>query len=153
MRRKISPAGVDLICKFEGFRSEPYLCPANVWTYGYGATRDFRGERVREQSPPISESDARRLLEVELRRFERIVRWLVPVDLDQNQFDALVSFSYNLGGGALQASTLRRNILAGDMEAAAREFDRWIFAGGKKQRGLIRRRAAERALFEGLTIC
>ena len=146
---KTSEAGVDLICAFEGFRSDPYLCPAQVWTYGYGSTRDFRGRPVHEQTNSISEGDARHLLGTELDQFERRVHRLLPVDLEQHQFDSLLSFTYNLGAGALQASTLRKKILRYDMDGAAREFERWVFAGGRKLAGLVRRRAAERDMFEG----
>jgi lysozyme len=149
MGMKTSDAGVDVICLFEGFSSEPYLCPANVWTYAYGSTRDFRGNPVHEQTTPISEPDARSLLGIELAQFERRVRRLLPIDLEQHQFDPILSFTYNLGAGALQASTLRKKILRYDMDGAAREFDRWVFAGGRKLAGLVRRRAAERDMFEG----
>jgi lysozyme len=81
--------------------------------------------------------------------FERRVRRLLPIDLEQHQFDPILSFTYNLGAGALQASTLRKKILRYDMDGAAREFDRWVFAGGRKLAGLVRRRAAEREMFEG----
>ena len=73
----------------------------------------------------------------------------MPIELEQHQFDSLLSFTYNLGAGALQASTLRKKILRHDMDGAAREFDRWVFAGGRKLAGLVRRRAAERDMFEG----
>jgi lysozyme len=146
---KTSDAGVDLNCLFEGFSSEPYLCPAEVSICAYGSTRDFRGRPVHEQTPPISETDTRSLLGIELAQFERRVRRLFPIELEQHQFDPLLSFTYNLGAGALQASTLRKKILRYDMDGAAREFDRWVFAGGRKLAGLVRRRAAEREMFEG----
>ena len=80
-------------------------------------------------------------------RFERAVLRLWPVPLTQGQYDALVSFSFNLGAGALQSSTLRRKIMRGDYEGAADEFPRWVFAGGRRMVGLVRRREAKRALF------
>ena len=86
---------------------------------------------------------------IELAQFERRVRRLFSIDLEQHQFDPILSFTYNLGAGALQASTLRKKILRYDMDGAAREFDRWVFAGGRKLAGLVRRPAAEREMFEG----
>ena len=80
-------------------------------------------------------------------RFERAVLRLCPVPLSQGQYDALVSFSFNLGAGALQSSTLRRKIMREDYEGAADEFPRWVFAAGLRLAGLVRRREAERALF------
>jgi len=88
-------------------------------------------------------------LGIELAQFERRVRRLFSIDLEQHQFDPILSFTYNLGAGALQASTLRKKILRYDMDGAVREFDRWVFAGGRKLAGLVRRRAAEREMFEG----
>jgi lysozyme len=81
--------------------------------------------------------------------FERRVRRLLPVDLEQHQFDPIPSFTWNLGVGALQASMLRKKIFRYDMNGSAQEFDRWVFAGGRKLAGLVRRRAAEREMFEG----
>ena len=78
--------------------------------------------------------------------FECSVERLVPVELNQQQFDALVCFNFNLGAGALQLSTLRRKVLRGDFEGSADKFPRWIYEGGRKLRGLVRRRVAERAL-------
>lgn len=142
---KTSQAGIDLIKLFEGFRAEPYLCPAGVATLGYGTTAG-----VTMDTPPVTEDEAEALLALDLRRFERAVSRLCPVPLTQGQFDALVSFSYNLGAGALQSSTLRRKLLRGDYEGAADEFPRWVYAGrARRLAGLVRRRAAERALFLG----
>jgi GH24 family phage-related lysozyme (muramidase) len=76
-------------------------------------------------------------------QFERRVRRLLPIDLEQHQFDPILSFTYNLGAGALQASTLRKKILHYAMDGAAREFDRWVFAGGRKMAGLVRRRVQD----------
>lgn len=137
-----SQEGIDLIKSFEGFRSAPYICPAGVATYGYGTTAG-----VTMNTPPITEDEAEALLARDLLRFERSVSRLCPVSLTQGQFDALVSFSYNLGSGALQSSTLRRRLLRGDYEGAADELLRWVWAGGRRLAGLVRRRAAERVLF------
>ena len=109
----------------------------------------LRGLPVHEQTTSITESDARHLLGIELDQFERRVHRLVPVELEQHQFDPILSFTYTVGAGALQASTLRKKTLRYDMDGAAREFDRWVFAGSRKLAGLVRRRAAEREMFEG----
>jgi len=139
---KISQTGIDLIKDFEGFRSEPYRCSANVPTIGFGATLGITME-----SAPITLAEGEALLKRDLVRFERAVHRLCPVPLTQGQYDALVSFSFNLGSGALQSSTLRRKINREVYIAAADEFPRWVFAGGRRLAGLIRRREAERALF------
>ena len=139
---KISQTGIDLIKDFEGFRSEPYLCSASVATIGYGSTLG-----ITLDSPAISQEEGEALLAKDLERFERGVHRLCPVPLSRGQYDALVSFSFILGAGALQSSTLRRKIMREDYEGAADEFPRWVFAAGRRLAGLVRRREAERALF------
>ena len=136
-----------LVAEFEGFRAEPYLCPAQVWTIGYGTTR-IAGKPVTATTPPITEAVAQRWLQDDLAQFARDVDRLCRMPLTVNQRAALVSFTYNLGAGALERSTLLRRIKDGDMAGAAGEFDRWVMAGGQRLNGLVRRRAAERALFE-----
>jgi lysozyme len=144
---KTSQAGVDLICHWEGFRSAPYRCSANVWTIGYGSTRLADNSRVTQNTPPVTKDEAMALLQHQLVQYERAVLRLVPVSLlSQSQYDSLVSFSYNLGCGSLQASTLRKKIIRGD-PTAADEFPRWSYASGKFIRGLYRRRMTERKLF------
>ena len=140
-----SKTGIDLIRHFEGFSEVAYLCPASHWTIGYGHISG-----VTADTAPITEAEGVEPLQQDLRRFERAVGRLVPIELNQQQFDALVCFSFNLGAGALQSSTLRRKVLRGDFEGAADEFPRWVYAGGRKLRGLVRRREAERALFLAL---
>jgi len=98
-------------------------------------------------SPPITEEEGLELLMLDIAKFERAVGRLITAPLNQNQFDALTSFAFNLGGGALQQSTLRRRVNREDYEGAAEEFPRWVFAGGRKLKGLIKRRYAERQLF------
>lgn len=138
---KANAAGRALIKSFEGFRADAYLCPAGVWTIGYGHTGDVKpGQRVTEH-----QADA--ILEYDLDRFERGVADLVDVPLTANQFSALVSFAFNLGLDALERSTLLALLNAGDYQGASRQFARWRIAGGKVLPGLERRRAAERALF------
>ena len=142
---RVSDDGLRLIEAFEGFRADEYLDPAGVRTVGYGWT----GALPEGFATPLSRDDARRLLRQTVGAYEDAVREAVDVPLAQGPFDALVSFTYNLGAGALRSSTLLRLLNAGDAAGAAAEFDRWVFAGGRRLAGLERRRAAERALFEG----
>lgn len=139
----ISQQGLDLIKSFEGLRLSAYKCPADVWTIGYGTTAGVKPGQA------ITKERAEELLREDVARFEAQVLRLVKVPLTQGQFDALTSFVYNLGAGNLSNSTLLRVLNAGDYSGAAAQFDRWDKAGGKVLPGLVRRRAAERALFEG----
>lgn len=143
MSRKTGPRGLALIKSFEGLRLQAYTCPAGVLTIGYGST----GPHVRP-GMRITEQQADALLLSDLSRFEAAVTGAVRVPLTQAQFDALVSFTFNVGVAALRSSTLLRKLNAGDYAGAAAEFARWNKAGGKVLAGLTRRRAAERALFE-----
>lgn len=138
-----SQKGLDLIKSFEGLRLSAYKCPAGVWTIGYGTTAGVK------PGQSITKERAEELLRDDVKRFEDQVLRLVKVPLTQGQFDALVSFTYNLGAANLGNSTLLRLLNAGDYKGAAAQFDRWTKAGGKELPGLVKRRAAERALFEG----
>lgn len=145
---KLSQAGLDLIKDFEGYhRALPdgscvaYRCPANVLTIGYGCTEGVH-EGMR-----WTKADAEARLLGELTKHETAVARMTTIDLTQNQFDALVSFSYNLGTGALQNSTLLKRVNAGAFEDAGREFARWSKAAGKVLPGLVARRGREAALF------
>lgn len=144
---KTARAGIDIIKSFEGFSPTVYRCPANVPTIGYGATWDFDGSRIGMDHEPITEEQGEALLAHELHGVEKAVGKLIRAELTQNMFDALVSFTFNLGSGNLQASTLRKKINRGDYEGAADEFPKWRRAGGVILAGLVRRRAVERALF------
>jgi lysozyme len=156
---KISEAGIQLIKSFEGCHNTPYRCPAALWTIGYGhvlypdQARLKTPERalygIKDEHNRIFEYDEiDSLLEKDLERFETGVLRLCPSAADsQSQFDAIVSFSFNVGLGNLQASTLRMKYNRGDYDGAADEFLKWNKAGGKVLRGLERRREAERALF------
>lgn len=137
----ISETGIQLIKKFEGCSLKAYKCPAGIWTIGYGHTSGVK------EGQTITKKEAEAYLKQDLTTFETLVSNLVTVAINQNQFDALVSFCYNLGPGNLRSSTLLKRINAGDFNGAAEEFDRWIYAGGKKLSGLVKRRAAEKALF------
>lgn len=139
----ISQKGLDLIKSFEGLRLSAYRCPADIPTIGYGTTAGVK------MGDTITKERAEDLLRADVKRFEDQVLRLVKVPLTQGQFDALVSFTYNLGAANLGNSTLLRLLNAGDYKGAAAQFDRWTKAGGKELPGLVKRRAAERALFEG----
>ena len=144
---KTGEVGVEIIKKYEGFSAKPYLCPANVPTIGFGSTRWFDGARINLDSRTISRDDATRLLQMELHHIESAVPRLIKAPLTQNQFDALASFTFNLGSGRLQSSTLRAKTNRLDYEGAADEFPKWRKAGGRVLAGLIRRRAEERRLW------
>ena len=144
---KTGKPGLEIIKHFEGFSSDPYLCPANVATIGYGATYGFDHKRITMDHRPISLEEGEALLAQELGSVERSVRRLVRVALTQNQFDALVSFTFNLGSGRLQSSTLRSKLNRGDYEGASLEMPKWRKAGGRVLAGLVKRRFSEQKLF------
>ena len=141
MRRKTSKAGIELIKSHEGMRLEAYQCPAGVWTIGYGHTKDVKPKQI------IDTRQAVELLKEDLKECEDVVNGCTKVPLNQNQFDALVSFVFNLGSGALKSSTLLKKLRQGDYEGAANEFTRWVFAGNKRLPGLVIRRQEEKELF------
>lgn len=143
---RISDKGISLIKQFEGQRLTAYQDSVGVWTIGYGWTQPVDGKTIRP-GMTIKEETAERLLRTGLVGYESDVSKLVKVKLTQGQFDALVSFTYNLGARALSTSTLLQKLNAGDYAGAADEFPRWNKAGGKILPGLTRRREAERALF------
>lgn len=136
-----------LIQRFEGLALSPYLDAVGVPTIGFGATRGLDGRRVTMAHPPITEEEARQLYERDIQRFARAVGRLIAVPVSAAQAGALTSFAYNLGSGALQASTLRRRVNALEWDDVPYQFSRWVHAGGKRLPGLVRRRAAEAALF------
>lgn len=141
-----SDKGIALIKQFEGCKLTAYQDSVGVWTIGYGWTQPVDGKPVRA-GMTIKQETAERLLKTGLVSYESDVSRLVKVGLTQGQFDALVSFTYNLGARSLSTSTLLRKLNAGDYAGAADEFLRWNKAGGKVLNGLSRRREAERALF------
>lgn len=138
---KISKQGLDLIKRFEGCELSAYQDSVGVWTIGYGHTVTAR------QGMRITQSEAGELLAEDIPRYEVGVLSMVKVKLSQGQFDALVSFAFNLGLGNLGRSTLLRKVNYGDPAGAALEFKRWTRAGGVVLNGLVRRREAERVLF------
>ncbi|SKA08641.1 lysozyme [Cetobacterium ceti] len=138
---KIGKNGLDLIKQEEGLRLKAYKCQAGVLTIGYGHTRGVKENDV------ITEEQAEKLLIEDLAESEKWVNKLVKVPLSQNQFDALVSFVFNLGAGALQDSTLLKNLNQGQYYQASQEFKWWRKAGGEVLEILMRRRFRERDLF------
>ena len=141
-----SEKGIALIKQFEGCKLTAYQDSVGVWTIGYGWTQPVDGKPIRA-GMTIKQETAERLLKTGLVSYDSDVSRLVKVGLTQGQFDALVSFTYNLGARSLSTSTLLRKLNAGDYAGAADEFLRWNQAGGKVLNGLSRRREAERALF------
>jgi len=139
---KTSKKGIELIKKFEGMRLAAYYCPAHKLTIGYGHT----GKDVHD-GMKITAEEAELLLKKDCERFEKGVNEMVHVSLEQHQFDALVSFTYNLGLGNLKASTLLKKINIGDNAGALTEFPKWNKANGRVLEGLVRRREAEQELF------
>jgi lysozyme len=144
---QVSKEGLDLIKKHEGYRDNAYLCPAKVWTIGYGNTFYESGRKVKE-GDVISKDKAERLLEWVVEDFARNVRSTIKVPLNQNQFNSLVSFAYNLGIGNLRSSTLLRKVNANPGDPTIfNEFLRWNKAGGKVLNGLTKRRQEEANLY------
>lgn len=141
--RKINAAGLNLVKHFEGFFPEVYICPAGYPTVGYGHLLR-KGEDFKKG---LTEDEAASLLDKDLASAAQSVLRLIHVPLTDNQFSALVSFTFNLGGGALQRSTLRRKINRGEHEEVPSELKRWIWGGGRRLPGLLRRRIAEGVLY------
>ena len=144
---KTSEAGLAIIKRFEGWFPVPYLDPIGIPTIGYGSIWGHDGRRTTLEHPAITEEQGEELLRRDMAHSESAVRRLIRVPLDEGQFSALVSFTYNLGAGNLHASTLRQKANRGDMIGAADEFPKWRWAGGRILRGLVRRRAEERHLW------
>lgn len=142
----VSPQGVDLICGFEGLELKAYDDGVGVCTIGYGTTIYPHGKAV-QYGDTCTIEQAKNYMQYDLRRFEQAVTAAVNVPLNQNQFDALVSLSYNIGIGAFKNSTLLKLLNASDYHAASHQFDVWIKAGGKTVQGLVNRRAVEKTLF------
>jgi lysozyme len=145
---KISQKGLDLIKKFEGFSAKPYVCPAGVPTIGYGATYYTNGTKVTMSDEPISEEWAEQLLSNMVHTYEKAVISLVIPKITQNQFDALVSFAYNVGVTNFRKSTLLRLINKDpNNPEIATQFMKWVRGGGKVINGLIKRRQIESKLY------
>ena len=145
--RHITDDGLDLICRFEGFRPTIYICPAGWPTIGYGhVVRDHERKRFADG---IDDEIGEELLRHDVGTAVRAVLRLIHVPLTDGKFDALVSFTFNLGAGALQRSTLRRKVNRDEHDAVLAELRRWVWAGGRKLKGLVRRREAEVGRYVG----
>lgn len=138
----ISEAGLNLIKKHEGLKLEAYQDSVGVWTIGFGSTKGVKEGMV------ITPFEAEERLKGDVHEAEKCVDHLVSVPLTQNEFDALCSFAFNLGCGALRGSTLLRKLNNSDYDGASAEFKKWDHAGGKVLAGLTKRRADEADLFE-----
>ena len=164
---KLSEAGANLMHQYEGYRNKPYLCPAHIWTIGYGhvlyqdqiklpVVRKEGYTGLIRKEYPLRQEDSRvwtkeeieKLFADDVASFERGVLRLAPAVLGrQGAFDACVSFSFNAGLGNFQRSTIRMKANRGEWEAAAEAFMQWTKGGGKELPGLVKRRKAEKALF------
>ena len=140
---KLSENGIKLIKKYEGCRLKAYKCPRGVWTIGYGHTDNVRPDDF------ITQDEAEELFKQDVKVFENAVNKLVKVKLNQNQFDALISFAFNLGYGnkGLGGSTLLRLLNNSDYIGASKQFSRWVYSGDRVLEGLIKRRNEEKELF------
>jgi lysozyme len=139
--RHVTPAGLALIKQFEGFSPTVYICPAGYHTIGYGHV--VKLQEWEKFASGITTEQAEALLRQDVQTAECGVLRLIIVPLTDGQFDALVSFTFNLGAGALQRSTLRRKVNRGDHAAVPAELRKWVWAGGRRLEGLIQRRGAE----------
>ena len=156
---KVSQKCIEQIKKDEGVRNKPYQCPALLWTVGVGHVIDPNHAKVpmadRKALPIpagwdriLTSIEIDEILRTDLNRFEQGVLRLIKVPLTQGQFDALVSFSFNVGLGNLQNSTLRMKLNRSEYDAAAEQFLVWTKAGGKVLPGLVKRRTHEKEMFE-----
>ncbi len=142
--RHVTEEGINLIKRFEGFSSSVYICPAGYPTIGYGHVVHDDGEQF---SDGIDKNEGEALLRQDVRWAERGVLKLINVPLTDGQFDSLVSFTFNLGSGALQRSTLRRKINRAEHDDVPAQLKRWVWAGGRKLKGLKVRRNAEASIY------
>jgi lysozyme len=145
--RHINDRGIEMVKSFEGLALSSYTCAGGVNSVGYGSTVSRTGGLFNLDMEPISEAEAEALLIRDLESSEGWVRRLIKTALTENQYSALTSFTFNVGAGALQRSTLRMKLNRSEYQDAAEEFPKWRIAGGRILAGLVRRRAAERALF------
>jgi lysozyme len=146
----VSKAAIALIKHHEGVRSRPYRCPANLWTVGVGHLIGDGKSLPDSWNRTFSQEEIDGILKSDLRRFELGVSKMLPnVPLRQHEFDAIISFCFNLGLGCFQRSTLRQALLRGDKKAAMESLVKYCRAGGKILKGLQTRRLDEKALFEG----
>ena len=143
----INEAGLEIIKRFEGWRSSPYLCAAARPTIGWGSCWDDKGDPVTLDHPSITKEQGEHLLKREVRHVEKAIRRSVKTFLNENQFSACCSLAYNIGSGNFFRSSLRQKLSRGDIEGASNEFPKWRRAGGRILKGLVIRRGFERRLF------
>jgi len=145
----VSKNGLDLIKEFESFKSKPYLCPSQKATIGWGSTYYPDGKKVTLQDKEITEEKAFEILEyIANKDFGSNINKVVKVPLNQNQFDALVSFAYNIGNGNFNSSTLLRWLNQGNYKEASMQLLKWDKSKGIVLNGLTKRRKAEKELFD-----
>ena len=145
----VSKKGLDLIKEFESFKSKPYLCPSQIPTIGFGSTYYPDGKKVTLQDKEITEEKAFEILEyIANKDFGSNINKVVKVSLNQNQFDALVSFAYNIGNGNFNSSTLLRWLNQGNYKEASLQLLRWDKSKGIVLNGLTKRRKSEKELFD-----
>lgn len=146
---KIDQKGIDLITKWEGLKLKPYLCSAGVPTIGYGSTYYANGTKVTLKDPEITKECAVELFKSTIKNYENAVTTMIgSKTITQNQFNALVSFAYNLGNNALRTSTLLKKVLANPNDKTIEnEFNKWVNAGSKKLQGLVNRRKEEAQMY------
>lgn len=145
---KLNSKGYDLIVKHEGLSLKPYLCPAKIPTIGYGNTYYSNGKRVTLLDEPITKEYALEIFKEIADRFAKAVSKLVVVPLNQNQFNALVSFAYNVGMANFQKSTLLKKVNKNKDDISIElEFNKWVYAKGVKLNGLVKRRKDESNIY------
>jgi len=142
MTMKTGKKGLQIIKHYEGFRAKAYYCPANVLTIGYGTTAGVTKNMV------VTEAMAEKLLQADVKKFEDAINAAVKVKINQDQFDALVSFVYNVGAGNFRSSTLLKLLNQGRFDLVDDQFGRWNKGGGRVLAGLTKRRATEATLFK-----
>lgn len=147
---RMTSEGLDLVRHFEGFRAKAYRDPVGIWTIGYGHTSMSGAPHV-HKGMAVTRAQALEILRMDVNKFARGVRQQVRVDLTDGQFSALVSFAYNVGLGGFARSSVLRAVNAGDFGAVPRRLSLWVKAGGRRLPGLVRRRAAEGAMFIAAT--
>lgn len=145
---KTSEKGIKMIAKFEGFKSCPYLDPVGIPTIGFGNTFYPNGIRVKMTDPKITRAQGLKMLKEVVKQFEGEINRVLCRELSQNQFDAIVSFTYNLGIGSLRRSTLLEKVNRNPCDPSIPdEFRKWTYAKGKRLNGLIKRRDIEAELY------
>lgn len=150
----VPPAATSVVKRLEGFYANPYddngAQPGGTWTIGYGSIRDAKGNPITPQTPPITEAEAEKLLQRDMQGAANDVKNRVAVALAAHEAAALISWTYNLGGGNLAKSTMLKRLNAGDRAGVPEEMRKWIMHENKPLVGLLRRRWAEAAIFQGI---